>query len=94
MSPGAICWTLFLLGYFLPASAAWYRISEDLGLKDLFWVSLIAAVVTALISLVLYGKTLGKPKPSIVLLNLCINLSGLAFIAVGVVLGLVGRVLR
>jgi hypothetical protein len=50
-------------------------------LGSLFWPMLWAAVGTALISVIAFGKYLRRPKPSYVSFNLAVNITGLAFTA-------------
>jgi len=75
---GAFCWLDYLTASFLP------DLSNDLGewwelhfIHPWFWRLLPVAIVTAIISVVIYGPKLFQPKPWFVKANLIINISGL-----------------
>lgn len=75
-APGAACFAMYFF---------------NVGGFGLFFGMLLAAILTALVSLVLYG---GHPRRALrwyVLLNLAINVSGLLFAAVGPI-GMPGEV--
>ena len=81
-SPGAACWGVYLIDAFADAN-----LPQPIGdfFHTIFWPLFFAAVVSAILSLIVYGRHPLRPQPWYVMLNLAINVSGLLFGAVSIV---------
>jgi hypothetical protein len=78
-APGACSWlTYFGIAARDPFAAM--SVMHWLGGPDLFWLLFFAAVATAISSIIIYFKyPRFRPMPWYVILNLCVNVSGLVF---------------
>lgn len=77
-APGGACWTDYWIDTFA-ATALPQRVGDVLG--AMFWPLFFAAVLTAIVSLIIFGRHPLRPQPWYIMLNLAINVSGLVFAA-------------
>jgi hypothetical protein len=76
--PGLFCWIVF---FALRTFPEWVNVPARQVLAELFAPGFLLAVVTAIISMVAYGKYLRSPRPWYITANLIMNSAGLVFAA-------------